>query len=229
MPRRPALLAALAAATLLAPAAASGAQRPPLLYPENGVKVAGQDARLTGKARKLARHWIGKRLDTTCESLSPQLADGQIYSVSVRPTRFAGRVVHLGETAGADYCLVQHPVAAGYSEPVALVALTKAGGAFIQELQTAIMLNALGPMTAGAGGRPLPADEVVKDSPEIYVALPAADASPPGGKVGYWTDGAQHVVVAMIAPSGRRLFIESEADGVIRTNTLGYLTAVGLL
>jgi hypothetical protein len=35
-----------------------------------------------------------------------------------------------------------------------------------------------------------------------------------------WTDGARHAVIAARSGSGRRIVIEDEGDGMIKTNTL---------
>jgi hypothetical protein len=70
-------------------------------------------------------------------------------------------------------------------------------------------------------GTPAPAADVVAQGNGFIVALDGPDASPPHGKVGYWTDGVR-VVVAAVSATGRRLFVESERD-VIRTDVLGYL------
>lgn len=230
MSQRSSLLAAVAATFLLAlsGASASAAQRPPIIYPENGVKVARHQARLSGTAAQMARYWVGKRLDTSCERVSHAVQPA-FSSVSVRSTRFAGTVVHLGATTGKDYCVVRHPLGGLDAEPVALVALTKAGAAWIEELQCAILLSSLG-SEVDATGSVLTTEEAVRANPKLYVALPAPEAAPPVDKVGYWSDGAQHVVVAMTVPaSKRRLFLEVEGDGVIRTNILEYLGEIGLL
>jgi hypothetical protein len=227
MPHRSSLLAAaIAALCLVMPAAASAAHRPRIIYPENGIAVAGQQARLTGTAAKLARFWVGKRLDTTCEKVSHVNTFG-VSAESVAMTRFTGTVVRLGSTAGKDYCVVDHPTPDQQGEPVAIVALTPAGKAWIQELQLSLVVISAGPEYDGQGPVPT-ADAVVRSNPKVYVALPTPDAVPPAGKIGYWSDGVQHDVVAMTAPSGRRLFLESEADGVIRTNILEYTSVIGL-
>jgi hypothetical protein len=230
MTQRSVLLAVVAAMLVLAlsQAPASAATRPAIIYPENGVKVAGHEARLSGKAAKLARYWIGKRLDTTCQHVSHALPSGESSEVQ-GATRFAGRVVRLGSTSGRDYCVVTHPQFDFEDEPVALVALTPAGAAWIEELQCAIDVSVLGPELDADGSASTP-DAVVRANPELYVALPAPDAAPPSDKIGYWSDGVQHVVIAMTAPtSKRRLFLESEGDGVIRTNIFEYLGEIGLL
>ena len=55
------------------------------------------------------------------------------------------------------------------------------------------------------------------------VTLAGPDESPPPGSVGYYSDGGERVAVVLISARGRRLFIEYEPDGVVRSNVLGYL------
>jgi hypothetical protein len=45
-----------------------------------------------------------------------------------------------------------------------------------------------------------------------------ASDTPPAGKLGYNSDGAERTVVAVVSRSSRRLFIEVEPGGVLRTN-----------
>ena len=52
--------------------------------------------------------------------------------------------------------------------------------------------------------------------------LDAPGNSPPAGKIGFYSDGAAHVLVAALSASGRRLFIEYEGD-VLSTNVAGYM------
>lgn len=43
-----------------------------------------------------------------------------------------------------------------------------------------------------------------------------------------WTDGARHAVIAARSGSGRRIVIEDEGDGMIKTNTLSDLSGFWL-
>ena len=57
------------------------------------------------------------------------------------------------------------------------------------------------------------------------VALAGSADTPPAGKLGYWSDGAEHVALVTLSASGRRLFIEYEGD-VLHTNVAGYLFGI---
>lgn len=41
--------------------------------------------------------------------------------------------------------------------------------------------------------------------------------------VGYFGDGAERSAVVMLSASGRRLFFETEPDGVVRTNLIEHI------
>jgi hypothetical protein len=55
------------------------------------------------------------------------------------------------------------------------------------------------------------------------VALPAPGDSPPPKRVGYYSDGVEHTVVAALSTSGKRLFLERSAGDVLSTNVAAYL------
>jgi hypothetical protein len=54
-------------------------------------------------------------------------------------------------------------------------------------------------------------------------------AAPPVGRVGVWTDGARHAVLAARSGSGRRFVFEDEGEGMVRSNVFGELTNLWLL
>jgi hypothetical protein len=55
------------------------------------------------------------------------------------------------------------------------------------------------------------------------VALSSPSDTPPPGKLGYYSDGAERTVVAIVSRPGRRLSIEGEPDGVLRTNVSNFI------
>ena len=54
-------------------------------------------------------------------------------------------------------------------------------------------------------------------------ALATPAATPPAGKIGYYSDGSERVAVAVLSRSARRLFIEFEPGEVARTNVAGFI------
>ena len=68
--------------------------------------------------------------------------------------------------------------------------------------------------------------QLIREFPSLarrVVELAAPGDSPPAGKVGYYSDGQEHIATVIISASGRRLFIEAAADDVFSTNVLEYL------
>jgi hypothetical protein len=57
------------------------------------------------------------------------------------------------------------------------------------------------------------------------VELASPSDTPPAGAVGYYSDAAEHVAAVVLSASGRRLFLEYDADDVVRSNVLEYLFA----
>ena len=70
-------------------------------------------------------------------------------------------------------------------------------------------MSGLGP----DGHYPTAQDAVV---PGMVVLAAPAD-SPPPGKVGLYSDGAQHITVVALTPAGARLFIDANG-GVLTSN-----------
>jgi hypothetical protein len=72
---------------------------------------------------------------------------------------------------------------------------------------------------------PATAEQLLARWPELkgfLVPLAGPIETPPPKRVGYWSDGAQHLAVVGLSTSGRRLFIEYEGD-VLHTNVAGYI------
>ena len=55
------------------------------------------------------------------------------------------------------------------------------------------------------------------------LALASPSDTPPTGSVGYYSDGAEHAAAVVLSAEGRRLFVEVDADDVLRTNVARYL------
>jgi hypothetical protein len=47
--------------------------------------------------------------------------------------------------------------------------------------------------------------------------------TPPEGAIGYYSDAAQHAAAVVLSAMGRRLFLEFDADDVIRSNVTTYI------
>jgi hypothetical protein len=116
-------------------------------------------------------------------------------------------------------------------ELIVSVPLTQRGAVFLDEQEKALSLQSLlfviGLEERAADNWPTPAQllasRIGRRLGSRLVALENPTDTPATGTTGYYSDGEQHVVVATVSASGRRLFIEYEADGVVRTNVAGYI------
>jgi hypothetical protein len=152
-----------------------------------------------------------------------------------------GRRVRTGfSIKGADYCRVflrSHTVKRGDSRRriprrvLFSIPLTQAGAVFLDEEAKAIRLLNLGVLASlvehqlKLPGYPTYA-QLVEEYPsvaKVVVRLAAPDASPPPKRLGYYSDGQAHLVVAMLSASGKRLFIEEEPGEVLRTNVTRHI------
>ena len=57
----------------------------------------------------------------------------------------------------------------------------------------------------------------------VVVPLPTPGATPPPKRVGYYSDGQEHIALAILSASGKRLFFEESAGDVLSTNVAAYL------
>jgi hypothetical protein len=103
----------------------------------------------------------------------------------VRAPRKRGRIPTF-DRSRADLCSVRLPKAG--NEVVAAAPITARGRTFLDELGIASLMSVV--LDIGDhDGTPAPAADVVAQGNRAIVALDRPDASPPRGKVGYWTDG----------------------------------------
>jgi hypothetical protein len=148
------------------------------------------------------------------------------------------RKLNTGDTTGnIDFCRVWVPRHRHRPKRVLVsIPLTQKGAVFIDEESKALRM--LGVLAIAAilqtdetsDGYPT-YDELLSDIPKReraafarrVVALAAPTDAPPAGKVGYYSDGDEHLAIATVSASGRRLFIEYAPDGVFSTNVLGYM------
>ena len=109
--------------------------------------------------------------------------------------------------------------------------LTQAGAVYLDEEAKArqLVLVLLGALLVGEkrqlSGWPTYAlllDWGFRKPGNRFVGLAGPTGTPPAGAIGYYSDGHDHVVVAVLSASGRRLFIEQDAD-VVSTNVTGYI------
>jgi hypothetical protein len=111
------------------------------------------------------------------------------------------------------------------------IPLTQAGAVYLdEEAKTAKML----PISAIASlvknelklsGYPTYA-QLVQQYPKLakpVVAMSAPGEAPPPARIGYYSDGQEHIALAILSASGKRLFIEHSAGDVLSTNVAAHL------
>jgi hypothetical protein len=240
-----ALVVAVVAGALVVPAAASAPPQLPV-GESDGVRIVRERGAIvvvfTKSANRLLRQVAGRRVSVYCsEFIEDGLnSGGATYRVPRR-----GRRLRTGDlTRGLDYCRVwREPYAVrrkgrrGQTTRKLMVSipLTQRGALYLdEEKKTYEMMRVL--LAAGllaerrGTTEALTYDELLSallkgvPGPRRLGLVPMAGPAetPPAGKVGYWSDGAQHVAVATLSSLGRRLFIEGEGD-VLHTNVADYI------
>jgi hypothetical protein len=205
--------------------------------PADGVRASVHGQRLavrfTGTSAKAFRAIAGRKVMVICftrpaPALYPVLTfNGYGKPALTRVPRHGGSVAFTMSGAIGDGCIV-----ADDGTIVAFAAPTAVGKRWWQDLSAIFALFDADPdqlAPHGAGSYYSTADVLAHNKKSHFVALAGPGGSPPVGRVGVWTDGARHAVIAMRSGSGRRLVMEDEGDGMVKTNVFGELGSVWLL
>jgi len=230
---------AVALAILLAPAAAQ-AQLP--VGEADGVRVVrergGIVVSFTTDAAKLYRRIAGKKVLVSCSRILEEGARTNENAL-VAP-RQRGKLVTGDRSRGYAFCRLwlapRKVTIRGKSQRVGRqlivsVPLTQQGAVVLdEEAKTVAMVEVALVAEIVADRQKLPGhptyDQLVARYPKLargVVGLAAPGDTPAAGKVGYYSDGAEHVALVTLSASGRRLFIERAADEVLSTNVADYL------
>ena len=226
-------------AVLLVPSTAAQAQLP--VGEADGVRMVAQRGGVlvifTARAEKLRRRYAGKVLEISCTDFVEGGAN--IFGEGLRVPRHRHRVFAGDHPRGTDYCRLWRPertvkrrrgrVVYG-RELLVSVPLTQQGAVYLDEEEktqgiSGVLVIASLSDDGEELGRYRTYDELIAKYPKAARAVVKLDApgdSPPAGKIGFYSDGAAHVLVAALSASGRRLFIEYEGD-VLSTNVAGYM------
>lgn len=250
------LTIALTCATLVAASpAVAGAAVLPTLGAADGVTAtrAGTsvEIRLAGAAATAAAAYADKELTVNCDTrprpglLLRSGADSRSSGADGTLRRQADGSLALKvilQDRAWDTCEISRPGTArrrvGRQGPLAIyrgelraplarVALTAAGAAWIDELGRAVALDE----ATTAAQRQSPSGVLTPEQLAAagLVALPDEGATPPAGSVGYWTDGHGRNEVVTLSAAGRRLIEGSSADGTQRSNVGGFTNQVAEL
>jgi hypothetical protein len=227
---------------LAAPSAgAAGAQLP--VGEADGVRIVRERGAIvvvfTSRAARLYRRIAGKRVSVLCT----EFVERGVHSGGA-PLRAPKRrrPLRTGDlTRGMDYCRVwlaartirrngerlRRP-----RELIVSIPLTQRGAVFLDEQTKALDLQSVLLVAGLLADRPNPdtwptaAELLQSGSGRAFrrrlVALAESTDTPPEGVIGYYSDGQQHVAAVAVSASGRRLFVEWEAD-VLHTNVANYI------
>jgi hypothetical protein len=241
----------IAVLALLVAATPSSAADPLPVGESKGVRVERRHGAIvvvfTKRAAHLYRRLAGKRVGVYCTELPDPEELGFTFSGSggssyVLPKR--RRPIRTGDlTRGIDYCRLWlaprtirrkgDRVRLGRTLVVS-VPLTQRGAVYLDEQERAVSMFFLLTLAGELGDDdantyPTPAEFLRKlerrglTGLSRLVALTAPSATPPSGRVGYYSDGVRHAAVVMLSASGRRLFIEVATDDLLHTNVARYL------
>ena len=221
---------------LMAVPSAAAAQTQLPVGEAEGVRIVRERGAIvvvfTPKAKKLWRRLAGRHASVDCTEFreNSTFSGGTTMRVPKR-----GRRLRTGDlTRGMDYCDVWLERKRGARfvgrELLVSIPITQRGAVHLDELEkTRSLLGILFLAETLAHRQQLPghatAEQLFASWPRLarsVVALAGPAETPPAGKLGYWSDGAEHVAVVTLSASGRRLFIEYEGD-VLHTNVSSYM------
>ena len=247
LPRvRRAVAGTVLSAALVAPAAAT-AQVPTLPLEVRGVTAAngnGGSVRIvfSDAAARLYRRIAGRTLIVRCQRvdgpsgpllLREERASELEATLTVPQRRRPIRVRRRGASAGFDVCtlvgghLRGRRQAQRFVRTLSLaVPLTQDGAGFLHEKALGNrMVAALDLVAANGRDERYPAFDAMAGVIPRLVQLAAPDATPPPGRLGLFTDAAQHVTVVAVSLLGTRLFID--VNGVTLTSNVPQVVAEG--
>jgi hypothetical protein len=230
----------LACAVALAPASAAA----PLPVGEaKGVRAERQGGELvvifTPRAAHLYRRVAGRLVSVICTDL-PRPDEQGLVSVDSGGATFRApkrrRPLRTGDrTRGVDYCDVSvRPRGRGRRPQDAIVSipLTQDGAVYLDERSKTVLLALALAAAAIVMDRQhtndYPTVAEMLERPRLtrrigLVGLTTPEDTPPARKVGYYSNGRDHLAVVVVSASGRRLFLESRPDDVLYTNVARYL------
>jgi hypothetical protein len=202
----------------------------------HGVRVVREHrAIVVVLSAKLHKRYAGKNVLVSCTTL---LEVGANIGSQVMRVPLHGRKLFTGDlTRPIDFCRVWRPHHHHVPKRLLVsVPLTQKGAIFVdEESKTLTMLGVLAIASVLGEDKSIDGtptyDELVKALPnreqapfrKKVVALGAPGDTPASGKVGYYSDGDEHIAIAILSASGRRLFIEYGSDDVFSTNVLSYM------
>ena len=236
----------------VAVAGPAAAQEPLPTGENDGVRIVRERGAIvvvfTKPADRLWRRVAGRRVSVMCDEMTGPDEDG-ISGVNSGGAAYRtpkrGRRIRTGDlTRGMDLCTVtllpyrvhrRDGVIRHGRQRLVTIPLTQKGAIRLDEwertqaLYGVLLISSLLAHRGDAGSY-LTGPALVEALPVLkrplrlpIVVLTGPDETPPAGSLGYYSDGAEHAASVILSATGRRLFIESEPGGVLRTNVAGYM------
>lgn len=200
------------------------------LKPDTSLKASKGNGRLTLKftaaSKKKLRRTRGTLYVRCTVAGSPNFLSEGPLGTTRKVGKPKGSTIKLKMRAVSRYDLCS--VASLRDGPIAITALTPAGEQTVERYLRAVEVYAAFLLIYGesaTGKPPLTAAAVAKLGP-LLVALPDRNGTPPAGRVGYWSDGVDLVLVN-IAADGTRLFYVLEHGQIESQNISVYMLAAG--
>jgi len=194
---------------------------------DDGVRARLVGRRLTvsftGRSAKAFRAIAGRNVSLRCSSATPDLSGDDPFADA---TLTQARVPRRGGAVSFRLPAGGHPDVCTLSDDgrdVAAVTPTADGRAVVEDLRAflpAFDVAELAPK--GATAYPTAAAIAAKH-PKTLVALARPGAPVPRGRIGVWSDGAQQALLAAESPTGHRLVMADEGNGVVRSNIYNLL------
>jgi hypothetical protein len=231
----------IAVLALLAPATAQAQKQLPL-GEDHGVRLELQHGSVvlvfTKRSGKLRQRVNSKYAWIDCTELGEPFTSGHSGNLDAPPQ---GRTIRTGfGAAGADFCRIflrSHRVTRdGKARRVPrrdllAIPLTQDGAVYLDEESKAAAVLSVAVIASfqkserHLAGAPTYEQLVAghRKLAKAVVALAAPGDAPPPKRVGYYSDGMEHTVVAVLSAAGKRLFFEQAAGNVISTNLAAYI------
>ncbi len=186
--------------------------------------------RFTGRSAAAFRAIAGHRVRVLCSAVPPadllgSVVDGPLLSIRVVRVPRHGGVVALRTPRAHDDCGIGDG-----RHLVTEVQATARGRRYESEMTAALAFVTRMPDTLAArGATSYPGAATIVAQHDRLAVMATPDAPVRRGTIGVWTDAAQQAVLAATAPSGRRMVIADEGDGVVRSNVIAAVAVFALL
>jgi hypothetical protein len=221
---------AVAIVAVLATAAPAAAQNAAAPLEVRGVRAenaasGGVTITFTARAAKLYRRIAGRRAIVRCQAVVPSgpvllpldRADELFQNRRAARKR---RPLRIRDAAGTRFDVCELSVLrlrGGRPTPRKVVSLalplTPAGAAYLESRRLGERMVAVMILTANLGrAGAYPAAQAVAAVVPRLVVLAGPGDSPPPGRVGLYSDGAQHATVVALTSAGARLFLDADGD-----------------